>query len=510
MHLTEALQTIQTLERKNTSLEEDVKKLHHLINELKRAVYGPKSEKFESIDENQAHLFNEIEQEELKLDSKTQTVTYQRKKGRQKKNPFPEHLPREEEIIDIPEDKKICPHDGAQLKCIGEDVTEKVKTIPAQMSIVLVKKLKYACPCCEKNILTAPCNSILPGTIATAETISFLIYSKFFQSLPLYRLQEQYKLNGIDITRATMARWLTQVSEKLIPIWNILEEKAILSEYMAIDATTVQVLKEKGRKAQTKSFMWARGSPEQGIALFDYDVSGAGEIAKKLMSGFNGALQGDAHKGYNKLDKKNILLLGCLMHSRRRFYKAWLEAKKQPGIAQDALSMFKFLYDKEEQYKNKGLTPAQRKEWREKEIAPSLEEIKKWCGWKIKEVPPSSTIANALNYFINEYDELTAFLKNGRYEMDNGWIEQVIKRFAIGRKNWMFSDSVEGAHASSILYSLTLTAKLNGKDPYQVMVNVLRKLPNAKSIEDLEEIAELFLSGYNLKSCLKKEGALIH
>ena len=115
-----------------------------------------------------------------------------------------------------------------------------------------------------------------------------------------------------------------------------------------------------------------------------------------------------------------------------------------------------------------------------------------------------------MNYFINEYTELTAFLKDGRYEIDNGWVEREIKRFAIGRKNWMFCDTVEGAKASSLFYSLTLTAKLNGKDPFKVMTEVLTKLPDAQTIEEYEEITELLLSPVNPLSCRKKEGALIH
>ncbi|MCB0343451.1 MAG: IS66 family transposase, partial [Bdellovibrionales bacterium] len=193
--------------------------------------------------------------------------------------------------------------------------------------------------------------------------MSFLIFSKFFQALPLYRLEELYRLQGIDLKRSTMARWLVQISQKLIPLWNVLEEKVFTSGYVGIDATTVQVLKEEGRKARTKSSMWVRGSPELGIVLFDYDVSGGGAVAKRLVTGYKGALQADAHKGYGALERHNLILLGCMMHSRRRFYKAWLEAKKQPGIASEGLAMIKFLYDKEKEYKKRNLTPKEKKKW---------------------------------------------------------------------------------------------------------------------------------------------------
>jgi hypothetical protein len=281
---------------------------------------------------------------------------------------------------------------------------------------------------------------------------------------------------------------------------------AFESGYMSIDATYVQVLKEAGRKAQEKSFMWARGSPERGIVLFDYDVSGGGKVAKALMTGFKGALQADAHKGYEALDQKEILKLGCLMHSRRRFEKAWVIGGKKPGLAADALAMFRFLYEKEESYKKQNLTPERRKYFRDLELAPSMKAIKDWAEINILKVPKSSELGNALHYFINEYEELTAFLADGRYELDNGWLERTIRKFAIGRNNWLFCDTVDGAHASSMLYGLTITAKLNGKDPFKALTEIFTQLPHAKTAEDYEKLTELLLSPANLLSCQKKEG----
>ena len=275
---------------------------------------------------------------------------------------------------------------------------------------------------------------------------------------------------------------------------------------MAIDATHVQVLKELGRAPETKSFMWARGSPEKGIVLFDYDPSGGGAVAKKLMAGFQGTLQADAHRGYEALDLKNLLLLGCMMHSRRRFHKAFIVGEEKPGFAQDALLMFKWFYGREEEYRKMGLTPEQRKEWRDKELKPSLLTMKEWMEDKLRRVPKTSPVGNAMNYFINEYAELTAFLANGRYEVDNGWLERSIRKFAIGRNGWLFCDTVEGAHASALLYSFSVTAKQNGKDPFTVMTEILTKLPDASTADDYEQLTGLLLSPENPLSCHKKEG----
>jgi len=498
-------EALKKVEEENQHLKAELERLKGIILLLNRSKFGSTSERVTDLDPSQL-VFNEIEKEASTLPThdEMETISYDRKKGRGKKKPFPEHLPREEKIIDLSDEEKVCPHDGAALQEIGEEVTEKLKAVPAQFSVLVEIRKKYACPDCESHLAQPKANSILPGTIATPELLSYIVFSKFFQALPLYRLEELFKLKGIELKRGTMARWLIGVQEQLIPIYNLLQDKAFETGYMAIDATSVQVLKEKGRKAQDKSFMWVRGSPEKGIVLFDYDPSGGGRVAKNLMMGFKGALQADAHRGYGALSSDGFVLLGCMMHSRRRFEEAYVKGDKKPGLAADALAMFKWLYDKEDDYKKKGLTPEERKQIREKEIKPSLEAIKQWAESKLPKVPKSSPIGNALHYFIQEYPELTAFLSNGRYEIDNGWVERSIRKFAIGRNNWLFSDSVEGAHASSILYSLAITAKLNGKDPYIVMTEIFTKLPYAKTAEDYEALTELLLSPVNPLSCQKK------
>ena len=296
------------LKEKNTLLEEEIERLRHNLKLLRKHQYGAKSEKF--IDDSEQLIFNEVEAEAAAHPQQEEFDVIpshkRRKKGRGKRAPFPEDMPREEVIIDLPEEEKTCPHDGTRLKLIGYDVTEKLKCIPAKMTVVEEK------------------------TIATAELLSFIVYSKFYQGLPLYRIEEHFKLQKIDLHRGTMAHWLIRASEKLVPIYNVLEERAFETGYMAIDATRVQVLKEPGRKADSKSAMWVRGSPEKGIVLFDYDPSEGGKMAKRLMLGFEGALQADAHPGYDQLE--SLELLGCMMHSRRRFHKAWETVGKKAGL----------------------------------------------------------------------------------------------------------------------------------------------------------------------------------
>ena len=488
--ITQLREELSILRQQNVALK-------HIIALLKKDKYGAKSERID-LPQDQL-LFNELEIEATpEAPEQTELIPgyTRKKKGRGTRKPFPKNLPREEVIIDLPDSEKICPHDGTVLKPIGEEVTEKLKAVPAQLSVVVEKKIKYACPTCSEHMTQAKSNSILPGTIATVELIAFLIFSKFFQGLPLYRIEELFKMNSVDLKRGTMASWLIRVAEKLQPVWNILEEWAQASGYVGIDATSVQVLKEEGRKPETKSFMWARGSPELGIVLFDYNVSGAGRVAKQLITGYSGALQADAHRGYDQLS--DVLRLGCMMHSRRRFYEAYLAAKKSPGLAQDAMSLIKKLYRFEELYKEQALSPAQRFEMRELQVRPHLEKIKKWCSDHRRKLLPGGPLGIAINYYLDEYDHLTAFLKEGRFEIDNGWIERAIRKFAIGRNNWLFCDSVDGAKASSLFYSLVITAKLNDKNPFEVMVEILNQITSAESIDDYERLARLLVKRPNL------------
>lgn len=487
---------ISRLAEENAQLKVENERLRHFIFLLKRDKFGSKSEKIADLPPEQM-VFNELEVEakgQAPEPEQTELIEgyTRKKKGRGAKKPFPENLPREEVIIDLPESEQVCPTDGTPLKEIGFDVTEKLKIIPARLTVVVEKKKKYACPTCECHVAQARANSILPGTIATVELIAFLIFSKFFQGLPLYRIEELFKLQKVDLKRGTMASWLIKVSEKLQPVWNILEEWALNTGYMGIDATSVQVLKEVGRKPETKSFMWARGSPELGIVLFDYDISGGGKVAERLISGLSGALQADAHRGYNRLDG-SILRLGCMMHSRRRFHEAYLAAKKQPGLAENAMKMIKRLYRFEEAYKLQGLSSEQRFEARLNEVKPYMEKIKNCCEDKRRIVLPSSPLGEAIKYYLDEYEELTAFLADGRYEIDNGWIERAIRKFAIGRNNWLFSDTVDGARASSLFYSLVVTAKLNGVDPYDALVEILRQINHAETIDDFERLAKILV-----------------
>lgn len=479
-------QSLRIIENRDDQIEY----LSEQLRRLKRQMFSSKSERVADWSDEQLQ-FNEIEglaAESGKSDTAKEEINSTRKKPGKQSKPLSDDLPIEEVVIDLPESEKVCSEHGCELEQIGFTETKKLKTVPAKIWVVNEKRPKYCCPECDESpIKQAKSQSILPGTIATAELLAFIVFAKFFQGLPLYRLEELFKLNGVDLSRGRMASWLITLSQKLIPIQNLLIEKMQESGYMQIDQTRVQVLKEPGRKATSPSAMWCRGSPEKNIVIFHYNPSQSGYVAKELTEGFSGTLQSDAHKAFDQVDVN--LQLGCMMHVRRKFYDALKGPKKGQGRAKTAIQMIKQIYEWEALFKEQNLTPEDRANARGLKVVPLYRELKSFCEKNDGKVPPSTDLAKAIKYTLGQYDRLEACLKDGRYEIDNGWCERAIRKFAIGRNNWLFSDSVDGAEASALFYSLAITAKLNGINPYDALVDVFKALPAAETIDDFEKLA---------------------
>jgi hypothetical protein len=309
-------------------------------------------------------------------------------------------------------------------------------------------------------------------------------------------MEEIFGRYDIELTRGTMARWVIQVAHACRPIWNVLSDRLYESFYVAVDETEVQVLKENGRKAQTKSWMIVRSTPcgTKKIILFDYSTSRSSEVMKNLFPGYKGFLQSDGLNSYDQFSNaEGIVSLGCNMHGRRRFEKAKVTgAKAGQSLGEQGLEFYRKLYDLEEEIRDKD--PDERHRLRQEKAAPIWSEMKLWAELYQPKVPKKSQIGEAFTYFLNQYECLTGYLKDGRLEMDNGFTERAIRKFAIGRNNWIFSDTEAGAEASSILYSLVVTAKINGVNPYKALVRLFTDLPKASGIEALESLAELILS----------------
>jgi transposase len=432
-------------------------------------------------------MFDEVETESLNPepeDEEELTVPeYKRKRGKRLK--LPESLPRIDDVIDI--EDKFCPNDGEELKCTGEEVSEKLEIIPAKVRVIRTIRKKYVSSVCETMAEAPVPLEIIPKSNASASILAYIATAKYVDALPLYRQEAIFKRIGIDLPRQTMARWMIQVGDKITPLITLLREEMLKSDYLHMDETVVQVLKEDGKKAETNSYMWvqARSGPRP-IILFHYAKNRSGTHAEELLYGYHGALQVDGYDGYAQaINKNSISRLGCWAHARRKFFDAF-KSSSGKSIGKQGLVFFKKLYDIEESIKD--CSDKNRFLERLKYSIPVTTEFKDWIEKQRQKVTPDSLTGKALKYIWNEWEYLMNCFSHGSYRIDNNYIETHIGPFTIGRKNWMFSVKSEGSNASANLYSLVETAKANGLDPFDYLSMVFKKLPLAQTLEDFLDL----------------------
>ena len=479
----------------------EIEWLKEALGKLRRDRFGPRKERWES-EEQTILIFNEAEVEASKLESPEleedkQEVSVQGfKRNRGKRSLLPENLPREIVSVELPENERFT-EDGQPLKVIGKVISEKFFFEPSQMKVIEYHRYRYGVDSGDP-IKTAPAvPSIIPKGIVTPSLLADIVVKKYADGLPLYRQEEIWERHQISLSRSSMGRWIVQAALVCMPVWNVLEERLLAESYVSADETHTQVLKEKGRNPESKSWMWVRATPgrKQPIVLFDYDPHRSGEVAQRLFADYRGFLQVDGYSAYNPLEKQDgVIRIGCNMHGRRGFSDADKGAKAGRGLAAVTLKFYDQLYDIEEKAKKQKLSWPERKLLRDIEAAPLWDEIKIWAEKHFVQVPRKSLIGEALYYFLEQYELLRGYLQHGCLEIDNGFAERAIRKFGIGRNNWMFSDSPEGAHASALFYSFVVTAKLNGVNPYQAIKMIFERIPTASSLEDYEALADLLFS----------------
>ena len=296
---------------------------------------------------------------------------------------------------------------------------------------------------------------------------------------------------GVDLPRATLANWMIKAGHLVQPLINLMQDRLLSYDILQMDETTVQVLKESGRKAQSKSYLWLQrgGPPEHPVVLYHYDPGRGAAVATRLLDGFKGYLQTDGYDGYNAVVASNHLIhVGCMAHARRRFHDA-VKAQgrnKTRGKAHRGLALIQKLYGIEKQARN--LEPEKRHAHRQRHARPILDEMRSWLDQAVGQVPPTSATGKALHYLHHEWPRLIRYLDDGRLEIDNNAAENAIRPFVIGRKNWLFSDSVRGVKASANLYSLIETAKANGLEPYAYLRYLFTELPKAETVDAIETL----------------------
>ncbi len=482
-------------DEKLKNYEQENSWLREQLSGLKRSQYATSSERWESQEQLK---FNETEVEARspvpEKEDYTIEVRGHIKKVRGHRKPLPEKLPREIVKVELPESEQIT-EQGEKLKVIGWEISEKLKYEPAQISVIEYHRAKYGVDSGDYEKTAPPIPSVIPKGIATPELLAAIVVGKYSDGLPLYRLEEIFARQDVDLSRTTMARWMVQVATALMPIRNVLSDRMFAAHAISCDETSVQVLKENGRSAESKSWMIVRATPcdKSKVVLFDYNPSRSGEVMKNLFAGYEGRLLCDGLDVYNGLESETLVRFGCHMHARRKFEQAVTEGAK-PGktMAAQVMDIYKKIYDFEEKIRD--YADEEKVKARLKDQKPLLEEIKQIAASNIARVPDKSKLGQAFKYYLNEYVYLTRYLDDGLMDPDNGFTERAIRKFAIGRNNWLFSDTPDGAEASSLLYSLVVTAKLNGINTYKALAKILTEIPMAKTLEDYERLADVILT----------------
>jgi transposase len=498
--------------RELASEREENLRLREQVRLYLQKKFGSSSEK---LSKDQLQIFNEAEllAEPDKLEDEEETSADEssadnsatndparprRKKGRR---PLPQSLPRRDVVHDLAPEEKICPHDGHELRRIGEEVSEQLEYIPGTVEVIRNIRPKYACPSCEECVRIGPLPpQPIPKSMAAPGLLAQIAVAKYCDALPLYRQSNIFERVGIDLSRTTMANWMIQLGDLVQPVINLLRDELLDGDLVQCDETSCQVLKEPGKSAQTLSYLWAQrgGSSETPIILFDYDRSRSSEVPKRLLEEFKGFLQTDGYKGYDAVVAEShglIIRVGCMAHVRRKFDEAikaqsgGKKSQKEKRGATKAHQGFAFvqkLYRIET--KIRGQSAEVRRSVRQAEAIPILEEMKEWLDETKQQVPPRSLTGMAISYTLHLWESLKQYVKDGRLEIDNNAVENAIRPFVLGRKNWLFADTVRGAEASANLYSLIETAKANRLEPYRYLRHLFAELPKADTVERIEQL----------------------
>lgn len=445
-----------------------------------------------SID--QMGLFNEAEElddePEVVVAQSTSSVTHRQPK----RKPLPKDLPREQILHDLDNADKVCDCCGHDLHRMGEEKSEQLEFIPASIKVIEHIRPKYSCRHCEQqgtevNIKIAPVPATpIPKSIATPSLLSQIITSKYQYALPLYRQESLFRQHGIELNRKTMASWMLHSSALLKPLYQRLHEIQLQQAVIHADETPLKVIHEDKNQCYMWVYCTGTDSPQDqpdhppNIVLYDYRNSRSGHCVRDYLAGYSGYLQVDGYAGYQQTDAK---LVGCFAHVRRKFIEAQkVQVKGKTGKADWAISLLQKLYRLESGIKHE--SPVQKQHIRQQQATPLLEQFKDWLDKSALQVPPKSAIGKAVAYSLRQWSKLERYLEEGHLSIDNNRAERAVKPFVIGRKNWMFSNTANGAQASSILYSLIETAKANGLIPFDYLQHLLEEIPRQpENIEPL-------------------------
>jgi len=466
-------------------LKSDNLYLKHELDKLKRMLFGSKSERFVG-DQNPSQLSLGFDiGTPVTIEAERETVTYDRKKPVEKpvtvhsRAPLPAHLPRKEEVIEPDEDIT-----GGRK--IGEEITEVLEYTPGQLYVRRIVRPRYVLPREEKSIVIADLPSLpIPKGNAGASLIAHIMISKFSDHLPFYRQVQMFKRYGVHIAESSINDWFSSGCDLLEPLYGKLSGLLVSSTYLMADETPIAVLDKDKPGTTHRGYHWVYYSPMDKIVGFHYQKGRGREGPATFLKDFRGTLQTDGYSAYDSFEKPGeIYLLSCMAHARRKFDEARNNDRQR---AEYVLSKMQELYTIERKCREAGLDYDARKQERQEEALPILEELEIWLKANLPEVLPKSAIGQAIAYTLGLWWRLKRYVEDGRYEIDNNLIENAIRPVALGRKNYLFAGSHEAAQRAAMIYSFLGTCKLNHVNPEVWLTDVLNRLPEHKA-NRLEEL----------------------
>ena len=494
-------QTVDDLTAENKRLKQKLERMNELLLNAQRAQFGQSSEKRGYVlpGSEQLRIFNEAEQAQDETaeepTEKTLVAAHERKKKRTNEE-LAENLPTEEVLLELPDDQLNCSDCGSRMVPIGKKLLyTELQVIPKRVLIVKYYTRTYACKECEKRSgyahiasVAAPAR-LLKHSLASPSTVADVMTQKYVNGIPLYRQEQIWKREGVELSRATLANWVTEVSKRwLRPLYRLIRKQLPELDVIHADETVVQVLKEEGKPATSESRMWVYASGrycKTPIRFFEYQPDRSGKHPAALLKDFSGCLVTDGYAGYGQVT--GAKRCGCWAHMRRK----WREA--MPKGATPATSKAAVGYE----YCNKlfamerkieTFLPKTRQQARQAQEESLLDVY--WAWVEKLDPAPGSKLEDAVVYARNQKTYLNEFLHHGEVDISNNIAENAIRPFVVGRKNWLFCDTPKGAEASAVVYTLVETAKANGLDPFRYLNYVLlniRFLGQNPSNEQLEQ-----------------------
>jgi transposase len=490
---------IDALEKQNEELKALVAWYEEQFRLKKSQEYGASSEKLSSDGQIELPLFNEAEISST-LPEHTEEELFsseeEPKRSRSVRKTQMENLPVETLTYTLSEEEQACLSCGNDMHVMKKEIRRELHVIPASVKVIQQERDVFACRTCERENMTTPIisaampNPVFPKSMASPSAVTHVFIQKYMAGVPLYRQEQQFKQMGVCLSRQTLSNWILFVADQWIePMVKRMKETLIHQPVLHADETTVQVLREEGRSASSDSYMWLFRTGRVGpkCVLFDYQTTRAAKHPKRFLDGFKGTLHVDGYVGYESLS--GITLSGCWAHARRYFDKAQRAAPPKKGglltLAEQALQKIGALYRIEKQIASLSLD--ERQEKRKELSLPLVEAYFTWLKSIKDTVLPKSKLGEAIQYSLNQRKKLEQPFYDGRLDIDNNRAERSIKPFVIGRKNWLFSNSMKGAKSSALIYSLIETAKENNLQVSHYLIHLFETLPNI----DLQEKAEL-------------------